>query len=370
MSRKENHTMSDEKQDYGGIIIEEASQNSESEILNSGNRGARVSPKKIFVFTLLVIITMGGAVFFGFNFIKSNLTFSSGKDEKYNDTRTYSFAPDSIGKYEPDPIAPPEESEEEEEEQVPVSEDKITDTTVAPPLLIQDKQPVEESNQPTLKDRRLSAGINASEASVIEKPEKATPSRQVKLLREIDYTLIKGTKIPCILETNIVSEQDGFTSCIISQDIYSGNARILLIEKGTKVTGEYRGSVKNGDRRLQIIWDRLITPYDIVVQLDSPSTDRLGASGVTGKVDNRWRLRIGSALMVSLISDTLEIIGKRQESAEVIVESETADTSKDIAEKILEKNIDLSPIIFIREGEQITIYVADDIDLSPVYNVK
>ncbi|SUO96102.1 TrbI/VirB10 family protein [Suttonella ornithocola] len=137
-----------------------------------------------------------------------------------------------------------------------------------------------------------------------------------------------------------------------------------------KVTGEYRGDVKNGDRRLQIIWDRLITPYDVVVQLQSPTTDRLGASGITGKVDNRWGLRIGSALLVSIMSDALNIAGKNSKSADVIVESDTADTSNDIAKKILEKNIDLSPIIYLREGEMINIYVADDIDLSSVYNAR
>ena len=99
-------------------------------------------------------------------------------------------------------------------------------------------------------------------------------------------------------------------------------------------------------------------------------TDRLGASGITGKVDNRWGTRIGSALLVSLFSDALQVLGERSKSAQVIVDSNTSDTSQDLARQILQNNIDLPPIIYIREGEMINIYVADDIDLSSVYKAE
>ena len=132
----------------------------------------------------------------------------------------------------------------------------------------------------------------------------------------------------------------------------------------------YSGSVKNGNTRLQIIWDRIITPYDLAIDLNSPSTDRLGASGVTGKVDNRWGLRIGSALLVSLITDTMEVIADRNKKSTVFVDSETADTTQDIAEKVLDQYINLPPIIYIEEGKTIQIYAQQDIDFSSVYRLK
>ncbi|MBR2252191.1 MAG: TrbI/VirB10 family protein, partial [Neisseriaceae bacterium] len=105
---------------------------------------------------------------------------------------------------------------------------------------------------------------------------------------------------------------------------------------------------------------------------NSPSTDRLGASGVTGKVDNRWGLRIGSALLVSLISDTIKVVADRQKgrNSEVYIESETKDTSQDIAEKVLDQYINLPPIIYIEEGKTIQIYAQQDIDFSSVYRLK
>lgn len=346
----------------GGIIIEESTDNS---ALNSGSGRIKTSSGKLAVLIALGVSLPALGIFGGFNYIKSNLHFGGDDAPKTKTTRTYHSAPESIGKFIPPELPKAEKTPE------PI----VIRPGEAAPAAVPTANPQDE-----VRTKRLTSGINAYTATVsttVNTANAANPAenantadRRVKLMANIDYTLVKGTKIPCVLETNIISEQDGFTSCVISQDVYSGNARILLLEKGTRVTGEYSGSVKNGDSRLQVIWDRLITPYDIAVQIKSPSTDRLGASGVTGKADNRWGLRIGSALLVSLISDALSIAGDKSDSAAVIVDSNTADTSQSLAEKILEKNIDLSPIIYIREGEVINIYVADDIDLSAVYQAR
>lgn len=358
----------------GGIIIEESTDNS---ALNSGSGRIKTSSGKLAVLIALGVSLPALGIFGGFNYIKSNLHFGGDDAPKTKTTRTYHSAPESIGKFIP-PELPKAEKTPEPIAAVaiePEPEPIVIRPGEAAPAAVPTANPQDE-----VRTKRLTSGINAYTATVsttVNTVNAANPAenantadRRVKLMANIDYTLVKGTKIPCVLETNIISEQDGFTSCVISQDVYSGNARILLLEKGTRVTGEYSGSVKNGDSRLQVIWDRLITPYDIAVQIKSPSTDRLGASGVTGKADNRWGLRIGSALLVSLISDALSIAGDKSDSAAVIVDSNTADTSQSLAEKILEKNIDLSPIIYIREGEVINIYVADDIDLSAVYQAR
>lgn len=344
--------------------------NNDNQDLNNQTGGKKVSPAKILLIILLALLVLGGGAFAAFKFITGSFNFLDGNDAPSKRQRSWTAAPDDIGKFElpelPPPSTPVETVEETPTEEEPAApEPLIIETPV--------QQAPAESNEeqpPSLKERRLGASVRPYNAPQTTVSAETVPTRQVKLMRNIDYMLIKGTKIPCTLETTIVSEQQGFTSCVINQDVYSGNARVLLIEKGTKVTGEYSGSVKNGDRRLQIIWDRLITPYDVVIQLDSPVTDRLGASGATGEVDNRWGLRIGSALLVSLFSDALEITANNSKSAEVVVKSDTSKTSQDLAKEILDKNINLPPIIYIKEGQMLNIYVADDIDLSSIYRAQ
>lgn len=53
-----------------------------------------------------------------------------------------------------------------------------------------------------------------------------------------------GASIPCILETAISSDQQGFASCIVSRDILSDNGRVVLLDKGTQIVGEYRAGLK------------------------------------------------------------------------------------------------------------------------------
>ncbi|MEZ5701882.1 MAG: TrbI/VirB10 family protein [Burkholderiaceae bacterium] len=61
-------------------------------------------------------------------------------------------------------------------------------------------------------------------------------------------TLTRGTFIRCSLETKVVSTLPGMTSCIVTEPIYSMNGSHLLIDKGSKVTGEYQYADENYDR--------------------------------------------------------------------------------------------------------------------------
>ena len=334
-------------------------ENDYSELAATNNNRRSITTIATLVVVAFAVLALGG--YAGASLIKK-LLHTEREETPLTTVRSVEEVPDNIGKI---PETPPEP------EPVAVDDTHVNDTPKDTPQETTQSVVVSEDNNqpkpPSLKDRRLAGG------DMQTNPQNATQQAaavSVRMLKNMDLTLLKGTKIPCVLENNIVSEQDGFTSCIVSHDIYSGNAKTLLIEKGSKVTGMYSGSVKNGNTRLQIIWDRIITPYDLAIDLNSPSTDRLGASGVTGKVDNRWGLRIGSALLVSLISDTMEVIADRNKKSTVFVDSETADTSKDIAEKVLDQYINLPPIIYIEEGKTIQIYVQQDIDFASVYRIR
>lgn len=362
MSDKEIKTAED-----SGVVIEDID---DKEALSSNTGNAKLSGKKLITFGVVAAIVLVGGGLTAYGMIKNQ--FSSGDDKKTNTVvRNFTTPPQQIGKL--DMPAPKPAPKAEVTPDAPLAEDVPVRPGVPQPLPV-----APEDDKDSITSRRLAAELKTdtqasnagANADSQETPAAVEVSSNVKLMKNIDYTLLKGTQIPCVLETNIVSEQDGYTSCVISQDVYSGNARVLLLEKGTRVTGQYHGDVDNGDRRLGIMWDRLVTPYDIAVKLNSPTTGRLGASGITGKVDNRWWTRIGSALLISLISDSLSIAGDNSDNADVVVDSDTAQETKTIAGKILDKNIDLPPIIYIKEGQQINIYVANDIDLSSVYNAR
>lgn len=132
-----------------------------------------------------------------------------------------------------------------------------------------------------------------------------------------NFIVAMGTTIPCVLETALASDQPGFTTCVINRDVLSDNGRVVLMEKGTQVVGEYRGGLQRGQKRLFILWNRAKTPKGVIVTLASPATDALGRAGVDGHVDTHWWERFGSALLLSIVGDATNYASSRLQDSDV-----------------------------------------------------
>jgi type IV secretion system protein VirB10 len=204
-------------------------------------------------------------------------------------------------------------------------------------------------------------------------PRSATPRVRAALLGDRNLTLPKGTAFTCALKTRIVSAAAGLVSCQVQRHVYGDNGRVLLIERGSHLDGEYRiTSVRPGTVRIPVLWTRVRTPNGVVVELDSPGTGPLGESGVDGYVDNRWSERVGAAMLLSLIDDSVKLVIQNQASDSaantVVLPSTTANGSK-LAEKVLDSTVNIPPLIYQNQGAIVGIYVARDVDFSAVYGL-
>ena len=130
-----------------------------------------------------------------------------------------------------------------------------------------------------------------------------TDSQSASLLENRNYLLAKGSFIDCVLQTKLDSTVPGMTSCVVTRNIYSDNGKVLFIERGSTVSGEYQSNLHQGQSRMFVLWSRVKTPSGVVINLDSPGTDSLGSSGLPGYVDNHFWQRFGGALMLSLVQD-------------------------------------------------------------------
>ncbi|MCR5864101.1 type IV secretion system protein VirB10 [Aquincola sp. J276] len=185
-------------------------------------------------------------------------------------------------------------------------------------------------------------------------------------------TLPKGTAFTCALKTRVVSATAGLVGCQVQRNVYSDDGRVLLIERGSHLDGEYRvAAVRPGTVRIPVLWTRVRTPLGVVVALESPATGPLGESGLEGYVDNRWTERLGAAMLVSLIDDALQVVVQNQNSANrdtVVLQSSTGNASQ-LAEKVLESTINIPPLLSQHQGGLVGIYVARDVDFSSVYEL-
>jgi len=178
--------------------------------------------------------------------------------------------------------------------------------------------------------------------------------------------LSAGTVIPCTLQTAINSTQAGFVSCVINHDVFSENGRIVLLDKGTKVLGQYAGGISQGQARLFVLWTRALTPRGVAIDLGSPASDSLGRTGLPGGVDTQFWARFGTALMMSVLEDASSIAGRAVAGEGTY----TTQVPSNTAQTVLQDSMSIKPFLKKNQGDTAAIFVAKDFDFRPVYDVK
>ena len=199
-----------------------------------------------------------------------------------------------------------------------------------------------------------------------------TPRAQAGLIGNRNLLLAKGTLLDCVLNTAINSTIPGMVSCTLTRNVYSDNGKVLLLERGSTVTGEFGGRIRTGQTRIYVLWNRIKTPKGVVVNLDSPGSDALGRSGVDGEVDKHWGERIGNAFLLSLIQDAIGYAatrGNNQNGSSQMYFQNTQQTGDNMANTILKDSLQIPPTITKKQGERVAIFVARDLDFSAVYDL-
>lgn len=239
---------------------------------------------------------------------------------------------------------------------------------------------------PTLLQRRIVEGDDVSgggqQASVTQEPQSGPRPGELngsgptsaQPLAHADTLMQRGTYIRCVLETHIISDIPGYTSCLVTEPVYSFNGRKLLLPKGSKVLGTY--DMQPNVRRVAVIWDRIITPTGIDVNMASPGIDNLGGAGVPGHYDAHWASRISSALLISMLSDAFKyeaaIHGPRTTTisngfvTQEPFESNTAQSVQNLSNQAVQASANRAATVTINQGTVIYVYVAKDVDFSGV----
>ncbi|WP_426702139.1 TrbI/VirB10 family protein [Rhodanobacter sp. Col0626] len=240
---------------------------------------------------------------------------------------------------------------------------------------------------PTLLQRRITAssadtsdGESSNPLAAQQLPGKKLPGdadskpTSAEPLTHPDTLMQRGTYIRCVLETRIISDIPGFSTCLVTEPVYSFNGHTLLLPKGSKLLGSYSGG-PTGDREA-VIWDRIITPTGIDVNMSSPGIDNLGGAGVPGYYDAHWGKRIGSALLISLLSDAFKYEAAEHGPRSTTIsngvvtqtpfESNTAQTIQNLADQAVREAANRPPTVTINQGTVIYVYVTKDVDFSGV----
>lgn len=203
-------------------------------------------------------------------------------------------------------------------------------------------------------------------ATALQALRQDSPIEQAAAGRLADRNLLltAGSTIPCILQTAMDSTTPGYVSCVLPSDVYSDNGAVVLLERGTRVLGEYRGGLQQGRRRLFVLWTRAVTPAGVTVALASPAADALGRAGFDGAVDTRFWDRFGGALLLSLVDHGAHVAVRSDDRSAGLVRQPS-----DAADTALQGTIDIPPTLRKAQGSEVSIFVARDLDFRSVYRL-
>jgi type IV secretion system protein VirB10 len=172
------------------------------------------------------------------------------------------------------------------------------------------------------------------------------------------------------LQTAINSQLAGFVDCVLPAAVRGATGTITLLDRGTQVMGEIRQGLFQGQDRLFILWVRARSPDSAVIALASPAADQLGRAGVSGAVNNHFWQRFGAAIMFSVIGAGPQIASSALQHGNGNDYIQFLSPQQQLANTILENQINIPPTLEKNQGDNVTIFVARDLDFSGVYDLK
>jgi len=181
------------------------------------------------------------------------------------------------------------------------------------------------------------------------------------------YLLQAGSVIPAALITGIRSDLPGQITAQVTQNVYdSPTGSLLLIPQGTRLIGEYDDGVTFGQRRVLLVWTRLIFPDGRSIVLErQPGADSAGFAGLEDRVNYHWASILRAAGLSTLLAVGAELATNEEDRLAQAIRDGALDTINEAGQRIVERQLEVPPTLTIRPGFPVRVIVTRDLVLAP-----
>lgn len=217
-----------------------------------------------------------------------------------------------------------------------------------------------QPSTPSAQDRQL--------AFLNQTPDKRTVSTDRITAPASPNILQAGAVIAAALITGVRSDLPGQITAQVTENVYdSPTGKILLIPQGTRVIGQYDNGVGFGQRRVLLVWNRLIFPNGRSIVLErQPGADAEGYAGLEDGVDYHWGELFKAAALSTLLSVGAQAGSSGNDSD--IVQALRQGASQSInqtGQQVVSRQLNIAPTLTIRPGFPVRVIVTRDLVLEP-----
>ncbi len=212
---------------------------------------------------------------------------------------------------------------------------------------------------PSAQDRQLAFLNQAPDKRTVAPDRVAAPASK--------NVLQAGAVIAAALITGIRSDLPGQITAQVTENIYdSPTGRILLVPQGTRIIGQYDNNVQFGQRRVLLVWNRLILPNGRSIVLErQPGADTQGYAGLEDGVDYHWWDLAKAAGLSTLLAVGAELAVNDENRLLSAIRTGGQDTINDAGQQIVRRQLNVAPTLTIRPGFPVRIIVTRDLVFEP-----
>ena len=217
-----------------------------------------------------------------------------------------------------------------------------------------------QPSTPSAQDRQV--------AFLNQTPDKRTVSPNRVAAPASPNVLQAGAVISAALITGIRSDLPGQITAQVTENIYdSPTGKILLIPQGTRVIGQYDNGVGFGQKRILLVWNRLIFPNGRSIVLErQPGADAEGYAGLQDGVHYHWGELFKAAALSTLLSVGAQAGSSGNDSD--ILQALRQGASQSISQtgqQVVSRQLNIAPTLTIRPGFPVRVLVTHDLVLDP-----
>ena len=177
-----------------------------------------------------------------------------------------------------------------------------------------------------------------------------------------ERTLTQGSVIQAALQTAINSDLPGSVVAVVSEPVPAFSGDRILIPRGSRLFGQYRSGIEMHQKRILILWTRVLTPDGTSMEIAAVGGDQLGRSGLTGLVDTKFAERVGGAALISVIGAAPAVAAESaNDETTNIVLGDVGSDLQDAVGSVIADQVSIAPPIYVDQGASVTVLVDRDV---------